>query len=462
MTGDAEPDRKAGQGRLVAVVVTHRRLRLLKVTLAALLANRSEHLAAVVVVDNASDDGTGEWLAGLGDPRVIVQRNAVNAGGAGGFEQGMRLAMQRARPDWLLLLDDDARPEPGALAAFHAQDLAGWDGLAAAVLTPDGTPCEMNRPVLDPFRDPARLLRAVLGAGRDAYHLGAADFARPGLRPIDGASRDLTQNDPLHADRSPPQAASEEPVGVPIRLLAVDDEPAVLRSLRSLFRGSAYQLHLAESGAEALTLLREQPIDVILSDMRMPGMDGMEFLSEAKRRFPEPMRIVLSGYAEPDRVIGVLNQAGIFAYVHKPWDNADLKLKVHRAAEQLRLRQLTERQNAELARLNSSLEDKVRQRTAELQSATDRLVETMQELDESYQAVVKMLAHVAELRIPASQGQSQRVARTARLMAQQLGLSSQEVKDIEAAARRDAGIDGDRRHAEFLKGLVVVLGGPSR
>lgn len=188
MTGDAEPDRKAGQGRLVAVVVTHRRLRLLKVTLAALLANRPEHLAAVVVIDNASDDGTGEWLQGLGDSRVIVQRNAVNAGGAGGFEQGMRLAMQRTRPDWLLLLDDDARPEPGALAAFHATDLAGWDGLAAAVLTPDGTPCEMNRPVLDPFRDPARLLRAVFGAGRDAYHLGATDFARPGLRPIDGAS----------------------------------------------------------------------------------------------------------------------------------------------------------------------------------------------------------------------------------------------------------------------------------
>lgn len=219
-----------------------------------------------------------------------------------------------------------------------------------------------------------------------------------------------------------------------IRLLAVDDEPAVLRALRSLFRSSAYDLHLAESGAEALKILGEHPIDVIISDMRMPGMDGMELLSEAKRRFPEPVRIVLSGYAEPDRVIGVLNEAGIFAYVSKPWDSADLKLKVHRAAEQLRLRQLTEYQNDQLERLNSSLEDKVRERTAELSSAKDRLNLALEELDESYRSVVKMLADMAERRMPAVRGHGQRVARTSRRLALALGLSAEEVRDIETAA----------------------------
>jgi GT2 family glycosyltransferase len=174
--------------RLVAVVVTHNRQALLAATLEALLAAPEAELAAVVVVDNASTDGTAAWLAARQDPRLRVLRMAENRGGAGGFEAGMRLAMAELAPDWLLLTDDDARPMPGALAAFHGLDLAGWDGVAAAVRTPDGQPCDTNRPTRDPFRRPALLLRAALGAGREAFHLDPSAFDRPGLTAIDGAS----------------------------------------------------------------------------------------------------------------------------------------------------------------------------------------------------------------------------------------------------------------------------------
>ena len=106
------------QGRIVAVVVTHDRLAQLQVTLARLLASDPAHLAAVLVVDNASPDGTRDWLAGQGDARLHVLRMAVNGGGAGGFAAGMRHAMAHLAPDWVLVMDDDARPEPDALARF--------------------------------------------------------------------------------------------------------------------------------------------------------------------------------------------------------------------------------------------------------------------------------------------------------------------------------------------------------
>lgn len=183
--GAGETGRKA---RLVAVVVTCNRLAQLQVTLPALLAAPAEDLAAVLVVDNASDDGTAAWLGAQTDPRLNILSSATNLGGAGGFETGLRHAVAHLHPDWLVVMDDDARPEPGALAAFHALDLSGIDGLAAAVFHPDGTICEMNRPTLNPFWHKRIFLRTALGGGRGAFHLGAQDFATPGIRPIDGAS----------------------------------------------------------------------------------------------------------------------------------------------------------------------------------------------------------------------------------------------------------------------------------
>lgn len=171
--------------RLAAVVVTRNRLSQLRLTLPRLLAEAVDHL---VVVDNASDDGTAAWLAGLAEPRLTVLRPATNLGGAGGFEMGLRHAVATHDPDWTLLTDDDGRPCPGALAAFRAADLAPWDGVAAAVLYPDGTICGMNRPVLNPFRHPRIFLRTLAGGGRAAFHLGDADYRQTTPMPVDAAS----------------------------------------------------------------------------------------------------------------------------------------------------------------------------------------------------------------------------------------------------------------------------------
>ncbi len=182
--------------KLVAVVVTYNRLDKLQVTLARFLESPPAHLDRLVVVDNASSDGTGEWLAAQDDPRLVVERLAENRGGAGGFEAGMRLAVDRFDPDWLVVSDDDARPAPGALAAFHAADLSGWEGVAAAVYFPGGEICDMNRPWRNPFWYPRVFLGTALGAisfgllgqSRDAFHVVEADYKGTTPKAMDGAS----------------------------------------------------------------------------------------------------------------------------------------------------------------------------------------------------------------------------------------------------------------------------------
>ena len=152
----AQTDPSPSPRRLVAVVVTYNRLDKLKDTIARLLQRPAEELAALVVVDNASTDGTRDWLTTLQDPRLDIQVSETNRGGAGGFERGMRRAMEAHAPDWLVVMDDDGRPAPGALAAFpalpvHDDPARAWAGVAAAVYFPTRGLFAMTRPSPHPY-----------------------------------------------------------------------------------------------------------------------------------------------------------------------------------------------------------------------------------------------------------------------------------------------------------------------
>lgn len=178
--------------RLVAIVVTFNRLDQLQITLPAL---RDEAVDAIVVVDNASTDATPDWLATQGDDRVHVVTLPDNTGGAGGFEAGMAYARDHLSPDWVVLMDDDARPQPGALDRFRSEtptleaDFPDLGIVVAAVFYPNGTLCEMNRPSRNPFWNLGLFARTLLRGTRSGFHLTNAQFApdAPAL-PIDVAS----------------------------------------------------------------------------------------------------------------------------------------------------------------------------------------------------------------------------------------------------------------------------------
>lgn len=172
---------------LVALVVTFNRLSKLKETIAALLASPEAELAHLVVVDNASTDGTADWLRGIDDSRLHVITMPTNSGGAGGFNRGLREISQSFDPDWIVVMDDDGRPDPGALAAFRARYAqSGCEAVAAAVRYPDGRICDMNRPSFNPFASLSVFLRTVRD-GRKGFHLETSAYDSPPRR-IDVAS----------------------------------------------------------------------------------------------------------------------------------------------------------------------------------------------------------------------------------------------------------------------------------
>jgi DNA-binding NtrC family response regulator len=114
------------------------------------------------------------------------------------------------------------------------------------------------------------------------------------------------------------------------RVLFVDDEPRILTTMRMLFRAH-YETYFAEGGTQALELLRKQPVDVVVSDQRMPGMSGIELLRAARELNPNAMRILLTGYSDLNAIIGSINEGEIFRFVNKPWSNEDLATTVARA-----------------------------------------------------------------------------------------------------------------------------------
>lgn len=108
-------------------------------------------------------------------------------------------------------------------------------------------------------------------------------------------------------------------------LLLVDDEQNIVAALKRLLRRDGYEILTANSGTEGLEILSKNPVDVIISDQRMPGMTGVEFLSIVKERYPDTMRMVLSAYTELKSVTDAINEGAVFRFLTKPWDDEKLR-----------------------------------------------------------------------------------------------------------------------------------------
>jgi two-component system, probable response regulator PhcQ len=115
------------------------------------------------------------------------------------------------------------------------------------------------------------------------------------------------------------------------RILIVDDQPDVLDILKEILSRGPYTVLSAPSGEEALALMGRHPIDVVISDERMPGMQGSEFLAVARQRHPDAMRIILTGHASVEATIRAINEGEIFRFLTKPVNNEDLHTAVAEA-----------------------------------------------------------------------------------------------------------------------------------
>ncbi len=234
--------------------------------------------------------------------------------------------------------------------------------------------------------------------------------------------------------QSPGHGEADAKEGGDFTLLCVDDEANILSSLKRLFRPAGYRVLTATSGEEALTLLEKEAVDLIVSDMRMPGMNGAQVLAAVRARWPETVRILLTGYADMSSTIEAINSGQLHRYIAKPWDDNEVLLVVREGLEKKallreksRLEALTQAQNEQLKQLNAGLEAKVAERTAELAAAHDRL-------KTGFLNTIKTFSNLIELRGGQMAGRSRRVADLARRLAQAMKLPAGDAQDVFFAA----------------------------
>ncbi|MCL5265459.1 MAG: response regulator [Chloroflexi bacterium] len=165
-------------------------------------------------------------------------------------------------------------------------------------------------------------------------------------------------------------------------ILQVDDEESILSSLQRLFRTDDYHTFTAVSAEEGLGILDQSHVWLVITDNIMPGMSGVQFLKEVRDRWPDVVRIMLTGCADLNSAMEAINRGDVYRFVTKPWDPDELRMLVHQGLEQHRLiqenrrmRALIEERNATLKSWAAGLQQTVEERTAELAGKNDELAE---------------------------------------------------------------------------------------
>ena len=224
-------------------------------------------------------------------------------------------------------------------------------------------------------------------------------------------------------------------------LLLVDDEENIIRSLQRTLRNKPYRIFTAQASAAALKILENEDIDLVISDSRMPDMDGPTLLTEIQRRWPDKMRIMLTGYTDITATIKAINEGRIYRYLSKPWDDAELCSAIEQALaykalkeEREQLLRLTHEQNAALQAANETLELRVQERTAELAKATESLRQAHDELQRSYVTATEVFSSVISQRLPPERQTNKEIIALVRAFGKVRELPRKLVDDLAMAA----------------------------
>jgi response regulator RpfG family c-di-GMP phosphodiesterase len=238
--------------------------------------------------------------------------------------------------------------------------------------------------------------------------------------------------------------AAEGPIATGLtasRVLLVDDEPNVLSALRRSLRGGGFEVSCVGSGAEGLELLQREPVDAIISDMRMPGMNGADFLRASLAWAPDAVRILLTGYADIGSAVRAINEGEVFRYVSKPWDDTLLLQGLsdglaRKALERERdaLRAIAEQRAEQLRTLNEGLEEQVVQHTRDLVWALDEQRALTERARADFSNMMRLLSSLIEQRAGLSAGCARRVARHVRALGPSFGLQDEALQDATHAA----------------------------
>lgn len=208
-----------------------------------------------------------------------------------------------------------------------------------------------------------------------------------------------------------------------IRILLIDDEVSVLNSLRRVLRGEDHEILVANGGPEALDILADREVAVIICDQQMPGMSGAEVLAESVKLRPDAVRITLTGHTDLKAAQASVNQGRISQFLLKPWDDDHLRAVVREAVHRYQMEQeirhlheVTRHQRDELEEWNRRLGEKVRERTEALSTA--------------YEETLDALVLTLDVREHATAGHSRRVAIYCLYLALEVGIPRENLEDL--------------------------------
>jgi response regulator RpfG family c-di-GMP phosphodiesterase len=227
-----------------------------------------------------------------------------------------------------------------------------------------------------------------------------------------------------------------------ITVLLVDDEENILKALQRLLMDEDFTIETATSGEAGLEKLKAlDNVGLIVSDQRMPGMNGAEFLGHSQKLAPLALRILLTGYSDINATIDAINMGGAYRYLSKPWNDDELVSTIRDAvnrytliAENKRLNEIIIKQNAELQEWNTNLKERVLQQTTAIRKKSEEVQTTLERIREDYHGVITALSSLVEMRGEEVHHHARKVAELSVNAARELGISGEELETIRIAA----------------------------
>ncbi len=225
------------------------------------------------------------------------------------------------------------------------------------------------------------------------------------------------------------------------KILFVDDEENILKSLKRLFIDEKIDVLTANSPLVGLDIIKENEISVVISDQKMPEMNGAEFLSRVKEISPDSIRIILTGYADINTAMDAINKGGAYRYITKPWNDTDIILLIKDSIEKYLLikrnkylTDLTKKQNEELKKWNTQLEIMVQEQTIDIQNQNKKLQELNEQLKKNFKQSIEVFSGLIEMRDKTISSHSKNVASIAIQNAKAMSLSDNDINNILIAA----------------------------
>jgi putative nucleotidyltransferase with HDIG domain len=213
-------------------------------------------------------------------------------------------------------------------------------------------------------------------------------------------------------------------------VLFVDDEVNILKALQRLLRSEHMNVLCASRAQEALEMLDKQACQVVVTDQRMPEMSGVDLLSQVRQRYPDIVRMMLTGYTEMDVAVDAINRGEIYRLITKPWNDDELRATIRQAFDHSdlkneikRLNQVTREQNFKLQDMNRNLEGKVRDRTKQVAAKH-------QELRTAYIQTIRALAEAVDAKDAYTRGHSERVGVYASKITREMGYPKEFIERV--------------------------------